>query len=109
MTWSWSWSWTRCAASIPICTVVNRADTGRAGGRLQAIGAYLSGICGIDAIGVSIGNRLAIADAVARGLGVEELKPVDTKAVRELRHLHDTIKARLQRWSGASTAMADGG
>jgi CobQ/CobB/MinD/ParA nucleotide binding domain. len=89
--------------------VVNRADAGRAGGRLQAIGEYLSGISGIEAIGVSIGNRMAIADAVARGLGVEELKPVDAKAVRELRHLHDTIITLLQCLSGASTAMADGG
>jgi chromosome partitioning protein len=89
--------------------VVNRADTGRAGSRLQAIDDYLTSISGIEAIGVSIGNRLAIADAVARGLGVDELRPADGKAVRELRHLYDTIVSLLQRADGTTETAGEGG
>jgi chromosome partitioning protein len=70
-------------------SVLNQADV--QGTDNQEAEALLADIADIPYSGVTIVNRKAFGKAIAQGLAVHELKPVDKKAVSEMAALYQYV------------------
>lgn len=89
--------------------VINRADPKRgfgSAGRVQEAQRYLKDIEGLELLPCAVGNRITFTDAVTLGLGVREMKEVDSKAVEEIQCLYDTLTVTVREEHGTPKVLA---
>jgi len=65
---------------------------GNQGSAWREAAAVLKQYSSVEFLDQVVGNRVAFGNAVARGEGVQELKPADTKAIAEITTLFSHIQ-----------------